>query len=226
MKDLSENAAKPADKSGDGAGVETSERYHHGRLREALIEAAHALVREKGVDGFRVAEASRAAGVSSAAPYRHFRDREELLAEVARKGFEALATEARAARAGHAPGSVEALIAIGRAYVRFVSSDPQMYHLMWGGGRAEVAGDIPPVCAPGFDVLLETVDAVRAAQGLEHVPTMEFALVVWSGVHGLASLKLFDQLEMMAEVDLEASIESATRAYIAGLQATRDRANA
>src|SRR3546814_4262216 len=62
--------------------------YHHGNLREALIRAALDLIAEKGPAGFTFAEAARWAGVSSAAPYRHYRDREALLADVARRGFE------------------------------------------------------------------------------------------------------------------------------------------
>jgi AcrR family transcriptional regulator len=62
--------------------------YHHGNLREALIRGALALIAEKGPAGFTIADAARSAGVSPAAPYRHFRDRDELLADVARRGFE------------------------------------------------------------------------------------------------------------------------------------------
>ena len=65
--------------------------YHHGNLREALVEAALDLIAEKGPAGFTFAEAARHAGVSPAAPYRHFRDRDELLADVARQGFEQFA---------------------------------------------------------------------------------------------------------------------------------------
>ena len=74
---------------GPGAGPHAGPRgYHHGNLKEALIRAALKLIAEKGPAGFTFAEAARWAGVSPAAPYRHFRDRDELLADVARRGFE------------------------------------------------------------------------------------------------------------------------------------------
>lgn len=73
-------------KDGDGR-----RGYHHGNLREALIEGALQLIAEKGPMGFTIAEAARSAGVSPAAPYRHFRDRDELMADVARRGFERFA---------------------------------------------------------------------------------------------------------------------------------------
>ncbi len=210
-----ENAARDRD-----AAQEASERYHHGRLREALIEAAYALVREKGVEGFRVAEASRAAGVSSAAPYRHFRDRDEILGEVSARGFDALAERLRAARACHPPGSLDGLVALGQAYVRFVSADPEMFHLMWGTTRErfehEAAFERGCAC---FDILLETVDAIRTRLGLDHLPNREFALPLWSGVHGLASLKLGERLRVVEDLELDAAVEHATRAYIAGMEA-------
>lgn len=79
--------------------------YHHGNLREALIQAALSLISEKGPAGFTFAEAARAAGVSPAAPYRHFRDREALLADVACQGFRAFAAALEAAWDGGRPNA-------------------------------------------------------------------------------------------------------------------------
>src|SRR5262249_61296002 len=89
--------------------------YHHGNLREALIQAARELIAEKGPAGFTFAEAARSAGVSAAAPYRHFRDREALLADVAREGFqrfEAMLTTGAGARK---PGPLPPLHPVRRA---------------------------------------------------------------------------------------------------------------
>ena len=80
------------------------EGYHHGNLREALVQAALAMIAERGVPGFAIAELARILGVSAAAPYRHFRDRDALLAELARRGFEGL--EADMANAAKAAGAV------------------------------------------------------------------------------------------------------------------------
>src|SRR5271169_7157189 len=82
--------------TGSGGGYERR-GYHHGNLREALVEAALALIAEKGPAGFTIAEAARLAGVSPGAPYRHFRDAEALLAEVALRGFERFAAALAAA---------------------------------------------------------------------------------------------------------------------------------
>jgi AcrR family transcriptional regulator len=105
--------------------------YHHGNLREALVEAAMALIAESGPAGFTIAEAARRAGVSPAAPYRHFRDAEALLAEVALRGFDALSLSlARAWRDGN-PEPILAFENIGRAYLAFARTEPAFYAAMF-----------------------------------------------------------------------------------------------
>ena len=84
------------------SGEQRRDGYHHGNLREALIQAALVLMAERGLTGFAIAELARAVGVSPAAPYRHFRDRNAVVAEVARRGFEQLAAELEAAQAAAA----------------------------------------------------------------------------------------------------------------------------
>ena len=99
--------------SKDGSGGKRG--YHHGNLREALIEAALSLIAEKGPSGFSFADAARSAGVSSAPPYRHFRDREALLADAARLGFELFEKRLSAAWTDGRPDPFTAFEATGRA---------------------------------------------------------------------------------------------------------------
>jgi AcrR family transcriptional regulator len=107
--------------------------YHHGRLEEALVEAARHLLAEKGADGFSLADAARLAGVSPAAPYRHFRDREGLLAEVAREGFSVFAARlAEGLRSEDDPKA--ALRAMGSAYLGFARAEPGFYSAMFSSG--------------------------------------------------------------------------------------------
>src|ERR1700741_2814228 len=115
--------------------------YHHGNLREALIRAALELIAEKGPAGFTFADAARWAGVSSAAPYRHFRDRQALLADVARRGFELFEE-----RLGHAwnegrPDPFAAFENVGRAYLAFAREEPAFYSAMFEAGLA-LDGDL------------------------------------------------------------------------------------
>ena len=113
---------------------ESPRGYHHGNLKEALLRAALELIAKKGAAGFTFAEAARWAGVSPAAPYRHFRDRDELLASVALRGFhlfeEALA---RAWDEGR-PDVFFALDRLGRAYLDFARSEPAYYSAMFEAG--------------------------------------------------------------------------------------------
>src|SRR6187402_1118891 len=105
--------------------------YHHGNLKEALIRAALELIAEKGPAGFTFAEAARWAGVSPAAPYRHFRDRDELLSSVALRGFQQFeAVLARAWDDGR-PDTFTAFDRLGKAYLQFGRTEQAYYSAMF-----------------------------------------------------------------------------------------------
>lgn len=111
----------------------TDRRYHHGDLRAALVDAAIALIAERGVRGFSLAEASRRVGVTTAAPYRHFTDREELLAAVAVRGLRTFAAMA-AAGAGAAATPEQRLAAMAGAYVRFAAEHRPLFDTLFSAG--------------------------------------------------------------------------------------------
>src|SRR5436305_925158 len=108
--------------------------YHHGNLKEALLRAALDLIAQKGTAGFTFAEAARSAGVSPAAPYRHFRDRDELLASVALRGFEQFDAALARAWNGGKPGAFKAFERVGKAYLEFARSEPAYYSAMFESG--------------------------------------------------------------------------------------------
>src|SRR5438874_5638624 len=128
--------------------------YHHGNLREALIEAALDLIAKKGPAGFTFADAARWAGVSSAAPYRHFRDRDALLTDVARRGFELFKERLAHAWDDGRPEPYRAFENVGRAYLAFARNEPAYYSAMFEAG---VALDDDPalreVAGRAFEVL-------------------------------------------------------------------------
>ena len=111
------NWSKQGGRSGDRG-------YHHGNLKEALIRAALELIAQKGPAGFTFAEAARWAGVSPAAPYRHFRDRDELLADVARRGFDQFEAALTRALDGGRPDAFTAFERVGKAYLEFAKCEP------------------------------------------------------------------------------------------------------
>lgn len=180
----------------DGGRQETGRResgrrgYHHGNLREALIQAALDLIAAKGPAGFTFAEAARAAGVSPAAPYRHFRDRDELMADLARQGFERFEALLANAWAEGRPDIFTAFYNIGKAYLAFARTEPAYYSAMFEAGiplddYAELrqAGDRAfAILRTAAEALCQTVPAAGRP------PAMMMALHVWSMSHGIASL--------------------------------------
>jgi AcrR family transcriptional regulator len=163
--------------------------YHHGNLREALVDAALELIAAKGPAGFTFAEAARSAGVSAAAPYRHFRDREALVADVARRGFERFAETLEAAWDEGRPEPIGALDRVGRGYLAFARDEPAYYAAMFAAG---IPLDDPGLAAAGeraFAVLRRATDAVCATlPGERRPPALMVALHVWALAHGIASL--------------------------------------
>jgi AcrR family transcriptional regulator len=115
------------------SGPAKRDRYHHGDLRAALVDAAIALITERGVRGFSLAEASRRLGVSAAAPYRHFTDRDELLAAVAVRSLQAFAAMV-AAETDEAEEPPQRLAAMTRAYVRFAAEQRPLFDALYSAG--------------------------------------------------------------------------------------------
>jgi AcrR family transcriptional regulator len=174
------------DKSQDGRGRDS---YHHGNLREALVATALRLIAERGPAGFAFVELARAAGVSPAAPYRHFSDRNALLAEVARRGFERFTEELEAAWNGGRPDPVAALEACGRAYLSFARREPAFYAVMFESGiPLEQDPALRAASERAFAVLRQAADAVCATLTENRPPAMMVALHIWSMAHGIASL--------------------------------------
>jgi len=164
--------------------------YHHGNLRQALIEAALELIAAKGPAGFTIAEAARSAGVSPAAPYRHFRDREELLADVARRGFERFAEALADAWNEGRPDTFAAFANMGRAYLAFARDEPAYYAAMFEAG---VPLDHDPELARrgerAFAVLRRAAEALCAALPPDRrPPSLMMALHIWAMSHGIAAL--------------------------------------
>lgn len=164
--------------------------YHHGNLREALVRAALELIAEKGAAGFTFADAARWAGVSPAAPYRHFRDRDELLADVARRGFEQFEIALKRAWNDGRPDTFVAFESLGKAYLAFARSEPAFYSAMFEAGipldaspELRLAGD------RAFAVLREAAEKLAARlPEKSRPPALMMALHIWSLAHGIASL--------------------------------------
>ena len=194
--------------------------YHHGNLREALVDAALDLIGEKGPAGFTFAEAARQAGVSPAAPYRHFRDRDALMADVAKRGFERFEQQLTAAWNEGRPTLREAFERLGKAYLAFARTETAYYSAMFEAGLSiaehrelQQAGD------RAFGVLRGACEAlVGVMPAAKRPPAMMVALHIWSLSHGIASLfARGDAARRALPMAPEELLEAAVLVYLEGL---------
>lgn len=166
--------AKPRAAKGQARRKRARRSYHHGNLRNALIDAAAAVVDLHGLSALTLREAARRAGVSHNAPYRHFGDRAALIAAVAADGFHMLIEDLDLASA---MPEKERASALARAYVRFAEENPGRFALMFGPETRAYADDA--VLAGARDALEETL---ARALGTKR------AGALWPAMHGLAAL--------------------------------------
>ncbi len=164
--------------------------YHHGDLRAQLIAAVRELVETHGPDGFTIAEAARRAGVSSAAPYKHFKDRREILRGVVSEAMDRLRHAMETGASGQPFGSLEALAAIGQAYVDFARTEPGVFRLVFG--RTDGHEDDEELLDKGaacFDVVVKAT-ADHLGPSLDDAVVQRKAYILWSYVHGHSFLTI------------------------------------
>lgn len=178
--------------------------YHHGALREALIDAAEAIIAERGVEGFSLREAARRAGVSPAAPGHHFGDARGLLTAVATRAFRDFGDALEAGTAGEDPR--ERIRGQGIAYVRFALANRARFELMWR--KALLDREDPDYCAAGdraFLLLDRAARGVGAPEGPD-LTVLAPSIAAWSIVHGFVELALSGAFGTGPE-ELEAATE-------------------
>jgi AcrR family transcriptional regulator len=192
--------------------------YHHGDLRAGLVEAARALVEENGPERLSLSDACRTAGVSTAAPYRHFPDKDALLHAVAQEGMERQAAAMRKAAAGAPLGSEAAVAAIGRAYVDFARREPGVFKLMFGLTRGHA--DEAALVAKGeatFGIVLAQI-AARSGKAPTDPAVLLTGFRLWTFVHGLSFLLIDDKLGKMnldQMIDIDAELAGIARRFLA-----------
>ncbi len=178
--------------------------YHHGDLRRALVDAAVAIIADRGAEAFTLREAARRLGVNHRAAYRHFADKTSLLAAVAEQGFVALMDGARAEIAAAAASDPEArLLALARAYVAFADAQPAHFRVMFGPrvNEARLPTGLPAagVIAEAYGLLeAEIRAAIAGASGGTMDPgdtdVTDALIAFWAVLHGLASLVLMKRV--------------------------------
>ena len=203
--------------------------YHHGNLKEALMRAALDLIAEKGPGGFTFAEAARSAGVSAAAPYRHFRDRDELLANVALRGFGQFEAALTTAWDDGRPDPFAAFERMGKAYLAFARTEPAYYSAMFEAGvPLDTNPDLRQAGDRAFAVLRTAAEALIATlPSARRPPALMVALHVWALSHGIASLfGRGDAARRTLPMSAEELLEAGTLVYLRGLGLTGTGARA
>ncbi|MEM9433815.1 MAG: TetR/AcrR family transcriptional regulator [Pseudomonadota bacterium] len=178
--------------------------YHHGDLRAGLIEATRRLVEEKGPDGFSVSDACRLAGVSTAAPYKHFNDKTDMLVATVLEGMGRHKVNMQACMVGLPSGSPQRIMALGREYVRFALEEHGIFRLKFGGFTDRL--DDPRLQEAGESIFEIVLREVASCLGEEEV-TAEVrtrGFMLWSFVHGLSFIMHDKKMSMMGgDIDLD-----------------------
>lgn len=177
--------------------------YHHGNLREALLESAIRLIAEVGPAGFTLRELARRAGVSHNAPYRHFRDRDDLIAAVATQGYREL-TQAMLRASKDEPNALGRLKRAGLAYITFALRRPEHFTVMFDT-PASVKTEDPDLAEAAKEAFGTMASMVKRCQDEGRLPSgdpHEFALLAWSMVHGVAKLASTGRLPYRSKSDI------------------------
>lgn len=170
-----------------------ADRYHHGDLRRALLQAAVRTIQRDGVDGLTLRGVGSTLGVSRTALYRHFTDKAALLTAVAAEGFRMLREQLSQAweEGGHGHRGFEAM---GGAYVRFAVAHPSHYRVMFGADVSSGEHAHLEEGAGAFQVLVDALVALQAQKLARRDDTQQMALYVWATVHGVAMLAIDGRL--------------------------------
>ena len=193
--------------------------YHHGNLRQALVEAALTLIARNGPTGFTLSEAAKAADVTPAAVYRHFAGRDELLAEVARQGYDIFAALMEFAYDGGQPTALAAFEATGRAYLAFARKYPGHYMAMFESGLSLNAYPDLAMVAQKARNVLETA-AEKLAQHMPvgtRPPALMFSAHVWALSHGVEALSMRGAPGAKSPYTPEDLLEAGIGIYLRGL---------
>jgi len=175
--------------------------YHHGDLRNALIQAGLELLKEGGAQKLDLRKVARRAGVSHAAPYRHFADKQALIAAINEEGFHLLAERIRSTLREVSDEPVEQLLGVALAYVRFAQENPWLMREMFSGITIE-RETFESLQTASKSVYRLYAEVIRSGQEREKIvdgdPTA-LAGVLWSVLHGLATLIIENQMRPYAD---------------------------
>lgn len=195
------------------------DQYHHGDLKNALLQAAETLLAETGAAGLSLRAMAKAAGVSHTAPYRHFKDKAALLRALAQAGFERLRLAINAAADAVPHDAGQKLIAAGGAYVTLAVRNPELTRLMFGGVTEPGDDDASHAADAAFESLVWIITAGVQAGAFRDRDPYELALVAWTSMHGLAMLIAAGLLQVDAgdEAQVDTLVRSVAQNLLYGI---------
>ena len=197
----------------------TKENYHHGDLRQKIIEEALMWIEQENIVSLSLRKIARQIGVSHNAPYRHFPDKESLLAEIAKIGFIELQQTLQQSFMDSPDDWQKKLETIGVAYVKYAVNHQAYYRVMFGDGYTnyEKYPQLAQASKEAFNVLLKVIKSGQEAKIFNSEDPMQLARVCWSLVHGVSTLAIDSQLMISDSEDVLKLAQIATRTMSQGV---------
>ena len=200
----------------------TKQHYHHGDLKRALLECALLVIAEQGTSKLTLREIARRAGVSHAAPYRHFANKSELLGAVAAHAFRTL-KEFLEAKLEDRTDKLEQFETLCLGYVQFAAQFPDHFQLMFESELPQKSDhlELREASRASYQILVDVVSECQALGLLRSGEAEELALTAWSMSHGLAVLFVDKQLVIRTPQELDDIVRMSARNLFIGLRSTR-----
>lgn len=195
------------------------EKYHHGHLREALINGACQQIEQNGATALNLSKLAQKIGVSQPAVYRHFPNKQALAISVAQRGLEQLAAALQETTQNLESDAFKGIRAITKAYVEFALNNPEIARLMFGMKERTTEPALQDASSSAAVPIFRIVEAAHSCDRLRNNDVVQAVRIIWAAIHGLAMLLMDEQIPSMTRSpdELSEHIEATARVLYIGL---------